>query len=85
MNFIYVYLIGFIIFLLGLVFSEGEIGFRDRVKLASLWFIWVSIISIGVVVTLIYAFLKNSTIDEASEKVLKIKVFRKVFYLFDEN
>ena len=82
MNFVYVYLIGFIVFLFGLALSEREIGFRDKVKLASLWFIWLSIIGIGVVVTLIYAFVKNSTIDEASEKVLKIEVFRKVFYFF---
>lgn len=79
LNFLIVYFIGFFTTLgVTAATSSLEIGFRTRVLYSIVWFIWIAIVILAVMFALVYAFIKNSTVEEGLEKATEIEIVNKI-------
>ena len=75
LNLLIIYSIGFFTTLgVSSVFNGLELGFRTRITYSSLWFIWIILIILSFIFALIYAFIKNSAIEEGLEKATEVRI-----------
>lgn len=78
-NLLIVYFIGFFTTIgVSAITGELEIGFRTRVLYSAVWFIWIAIVILAFMFALVYAFIKNSTIEEGLEKATEIEIVNKI-------
>lgn len=61
--------------------SGNNYGFRTRIFVCSLWVLWLPLCMIGTFVSLIYAFIKDISVEKSLDYVFSESIFRHLWRL----